>query len=325
MNSKYIIKKIDQEYNNEMLELFNRVFNKHYSIDDWNNKHFNNPIGETVFWGAFDGGKLVAISGFMPLKFHNKSKVYNVLEACEIAVDKHYRHQGIFSELIIAANEWWENNDIDFLIGLPNMFSYQGFIKLNWKMVSYGKSYGVITSLKKWIKQDKRFRPMADAILLVAYCTRCFKFGIKDFKVEQIDLDEFIKLHEPQDAVTCVYSKEFMEWKRKKNILAYSIKKKDENVLIVVCNADKVLYYEEKTDDVRILGSAWLKFVRCVDSINGMWLVYSESHSEIEDSLRRGGFATRREPLFARIFYAVSDEAKKLSEGDIRIFELDRD
>lgn len=326
MSSEFTIKKIGGEYDAQMLELFNCVFNKKFSMETWHHKHRENPLGESLFWGAFDGERLIAINGFIPMTYCLGNKEFYVLQSCDSAVNPDFRHRGLFSKLICAAEEWAKDNKVDFFIGMPNMFSSPGFQKLNWSVAGTGKSFGVLTSLSKWIKMQKRFRPLADIILVSNSFFNVCNVPSRKYRAEKINIDRFLHLHKQnQEFLCCKYEETYLKWKLKDEDEIWLIMNESEPILMVVIRGDHVLYYENLSKNLEMIAKAWRKIAKVFHGKCGMLIVYSESYNDIANVLRRGGFVTRREPLYDRIIKCISEDAKKALKNGIAFNAIEGD
>lgn len=127
-------RKIDgTDYENELIALFNSVFGRHATQDTWEYKHHKNTFQPSGIFGAFDGNKLVGMTAFMPMQYTDGSRIYNVVQSCESAVNPEYRRRGIFSGIILTAEKYYAARGFDYFIGFPNPEnSYGGFLKLGW-------------------------------------------------------------------------------------------------------------------------------------------------------------------------------------------------
>lgn len=65
-----IIKVLTDDYAEETLKLFNSVFNLSKSMDFWIEKHYKNPLGKSLFIGAFYEDKLIAMNA-LGLEIYN--------------------------------------------------------------------------------------------------------------------------------------------------------------------------------------------------------------------------------------------------------------
>ncbi len=324
MNSDFSVVILGREYSKQMLELFNLVFNQSADMDFWIHKHYENPVGETIFFGIFDEDRLVAINGFMPMLFSNGSEKYRVLESCESAVNSQYRHRGLFSALISAAIEWAKENEIDFLFGMPNMFSAPGFIKLGWNAIGEAYSYGAITTCSKWLTTKKKIRPLADAMLLGRWVLNRFSTTDKRYSLSELNEDDFLELHQKcEDEVTCMYTKDYLEWKLRGKI--YLIKYADENVLLLIFQDNVIVFYELLTNDDNQVRGAFRFFLKYVRNKVGSVIVFAESCKDIRMLLNKSGFVTRREPPYLRIAMGISERSKHALHQKVVINAIESD
>lgn len=126
--------KIDgTDHEDELIALFNSVFERHATRDTWEYKHYKNPFQPSGIFCAFDGCKLVGMNAFMPMQYTDGRRVYNIVQSCESAVDPEYRRQGIFTNIILTAEKFYAAQGFDYFIGFPNpKNSYEGFLKIGW-------------------------------------------------------------------------------------------------------------------------------------------------------------------------------------------------
>lgn len=141
------VKLLNDESIDEQVNVYRKSFG--FSCSDldikkkWVSKHYENPNGGSLIFGAYDGERIVGINAFMPLKYSLKGKDIIVYESCESGVLPEYRGRKIFSSLINAAEKYIEEQtEACALIGFPNYRnSYPGFLKLGWKEVAKMSNY----------------------------------------------------------------------------------------------------------------------------------------------------------------------------------------
>ena len=117
----------------DQMDIYNLVFNEDAKLPKWEKKHYGNPAtSQERLYGAFDGDKLVGINGFLEMPYVYKGIEYKLIQSCDTAVDPAYRGQGIFTGIIMNAEEQFTKEGYDAMIGFPNGNSHHGFMKMGW-------------------------------------------------------------------------------------------------------------------------------------------------------------------------------------------------
>ena len=112
----------------QQADLFNRVFNQCATVASWKRKYLDNPLSNAnTVMCAFDGDRIVGINGFVPMEYVCDGAVYRVVQSCDTAVDPEYRGCGIFSRMIVRAQELFAEEGYDAMVGYPNGNSYRLF------------------------------------------------------------------------------------------------------------------------------------------------------------------------------------------------------
>ncbi len=304
------IRRLTQEHNADMLALYNVVFNRAESDSFWITKHYTNPYGDSVFWGAFSNDELVAMNGFMPLQFVWNDKTYNVLISCESAVSEQFRHRGLFSRIIREAEKWAQSQGFDFMIGIPNMNSYPGFVKLGWETVGRAIPYGRIVNFRRWAGAQEKGRPVANVILFMNHLRNCITGSRKnDITVQKINEKEFEALQSTHD-IHCNYSYEYLHWKcRPNNISLFKVIDLERVVLLAACNDTQILlvdFLDTRTDRrhvwLRVLTEEVFRDAPVAEIIDNDRILSDEI-------LSQAGFVSRRLPPYHRILKRLSPRA----------------
>ena len=319
------IRIIGKEYFKETLDLFNRVFKRSEDEAFWENKHYNNPVGNSVFVGMFDGEELIAINAFSPMEYIYKDEKYRVLQSCESAVDDRYRKQGIFSKLIIFAEKWASDNGYDFLIGMPNIYSYPGFVKLGWKVVSSKEVYARIVDYKAWKERKKVIgrRPLADALMTWNYCINLVGSGLTDVEIKQLSHEEFIELGcFKNDKIYCNYTREYLDWKMDSAGNFWKINNSKSTVVVGLYNGIIVFFDAKDSSDDDCI--ALMKYFCKKNPMKKIMLTSSELYLRgSEDIAKKCRFISKREAPAYIIAKPVSDRAAAISETEWGIRSLE--
>lgn len=137
----YVIKRLGQDTIDRQIEVFREAFSHSEDISAtrtyWVKKHFQNPLGESYIFGAFDGDLLVGLNAFLPMEYCFQGTYYRLLQSCESGVRPTHRRKGVWAQLMCFAMDYFEQEGMfDALIGFPNIKnSYHGFLKLGWHHV----------------------------------------------------------------------------------------------------------------------------------------------------------------------------------------------
>lgn len=131
--SDIIIKALDQSTIDRQIALFDKVFSTQTNRAMWLHKHYNNPYIDCAnIFGAFYAERLVGLNAFMPGRYIYNGRIYKAAQSCESAIDPDFRRRGIFSQIIMYAEDEYIKSGYDFLVGYPNQNSYPAFLKMNW-------------------------------------------------------------------------------------------------------------------------------------------------------------------------------------------------
>jgi hypothetical protein len=138
-------KKGDEE---EIIKLFNLVFNQKRTLDYWNWEFFKNPFGKGIIFVGEVNNKIVASLSLLPFKFKVNDNVKKFYKYVDAMVHPLYRKQGIFDKIVHfsveKAKEISQKNEIDLLYSFPILPTFSSALKY---LGSFSK-----TPLKKLIK-----------------------------------------------------------------------------------------------------------------------------------------------------------------------------
>lgn len=133
MSDSFTFKPLDKTTLKEQVTLFNKVFEKKWSVEEWEYINYGNPLsarGNLV--GVFDDDKLIGINSFMAMRYQYQGKTYNALQSCNSAVDPNYQGKGLFKRLLTFAVDYYKDSGYDFIMGTPNPNSHPAFQKMGW-------------------------------------------------------------------------------------------------------------------------------------------------------------------------------------------------
>jgi len=306
------IRILSDDYAEETLKLFNDVFGLSMSMDFWKEKHFNNPIRSSFFFGVFDNDELIAMNAFMPMHYVYKNDIYNVVESCESAVSLRYRNRGIFSKIIKYAEVWFASHNYDFITGLPNIYSYPGFMKLGWEVVEVAERFGRIVSIREWLKEKKQtsMRPLADTLFLLNYIKNQFVISNKKYQICEINVNEFLaEYNKNNNFIKNKYDEKWLKWRLANKGYIFSVSDENHRILICIVLDTTILYLDSLENDMHDVAVALRYFVK--EGLKGKSTVtiYVNQDSKMREKIHSAGFVTKREPQQTRIVKRLSTRA----------------
>lgn len=161
-NDKITYRFVDRRSAKEQVEIFNKVFGvfgEQARLEPWIKKHYENPLtDEPHMVGAFDGEKLIGVNGFIEMHYNYKGMQLRLIQSCDTAVDPDYRGQGIFTGMIMYAEEQFKNMGFDAMIGFTNGNSHHGFMKMGWADVIHTGKLFLPATIPPVIKNMKKIR-----------------------------------------------------------------------------------------------------------------------------------------------------------------------
>lgn len=114
----------------QIVALFNEVFDKHRSLQEFDNQYLNNPLGYSFHTLMLKDGRIVGhnsgIPSFYTVRGEQRLLVCNV----DTMVQKHYRGIDDFYDMMSHATEAYKAAGVSFLYGFPNDNAYPLLIPL---------------------------------------------------------------------------------------------------------------------------------------------------------------------------------------------------
>lgn len=182
-------------------------------IDRFINKHNENPNGlcEGIFCKQ-ENSEIAGINAFMGCKIILGQQTIYGAQSCDTAILEKYRKKGFFTQIVLGAEAFLENEGVEILFGIPNDKSFHGFLKMGWKV---GSEIGTVFlrlspfGVRNKSKYLERIADMLfNGIRLAAIRKKaidncqieiksCFEFGKKD--MEQINMREGIHIFKSED------------------------------------------------------------------------------------------------------------------------------
>ncbi|MCL4429605.1 MAG: GNAT family N-acetyltransferase, partial [Chloroflexi bacterium] len=119
-----------------LLELLRSNFNGWHSAQYWTWQYEENPNGSPITWVAEDNGKIVGCYNLIPTKIRIGQTSTKGAQAVDAAVDKSYRHAGIFKKLATNAIAQAKQEEIALVYAFPNEYSYRGQVRIGYRPMS---------------------------------------------------------------------------------------------------------------------------------------------------------------------------------------------
>ena len=142
----------------DILNPFNLIFNRDWSLSRWTWENKDNPCGHTYFNLALNNQKIIGQSGAIPLLFNHEGETIKTTRVQNVMVHPDFRKRGIFSQTLKSLTESLKSKGEDFIITFPNDNSFPAFMKLDYthlfEMFTYNLS---VDSLEKNIDKELRF------------------------------------------------------------------------------------------------------------------------------------------------------------------------
>lgn len=206
--------------------------------DFWIKKHYHNPLGASLIFGALIDGQVVGMNAYMPVEYYINGERIKMLQSCESGVLPSCQGKGIWKKVVTYALDYIKKEtDYKLVIGFPNYInSYPGFKKMGWKTVCNMKNYVMVNNLPafKRVFQQKsslfRFALNGVAIQKVICAIR----KQRKYHVEMTLPQDLIWNENESGVLKCGHSLELLKWKEDyKKLIPVSIK--DEEKTVATC------------------------------------------------------------------------------------------
>lgn len=142
---------IEEQYS-VFVQAFSESLESNHGIDKWYLKHYQNPLGDSLVFGAWMNNRLVAIKAYYPAEYIYLGNTFHLLVSCDSAVIKECQGYGVWKLLVqYAINHIRIHTTYKYIISFPNPNStYKGFTKLGWSNVSNLKNFIFINNTLKF-------------------------------------------------------------------------------------------------------------------------------------------------------------------------------
>ena len=129
---EFIIKKTTELTNTEetdILALFNTIFDKTRTIEQFHNQFVHNPLGYSYHALMFADNHLVGSISYIPSYYMIQSTRYLSALAVDAMVYEYYRSFFNFYNMIITMHNYLSNEGVVFVYAFPNDTAYPIYIK----------------------------------------------------------------------------------------------------------------------------------------------------------------------------------------------------
>lgn len=139
-----------------LVKLFNDVFNRERTIEEFDRQYLNNPEGYSYHTFAIENSKIVASNSMIPSIYLYNGKQVRFVNSVDTMISEHHRGLENFYDMIKASFGDSEERGYDAVYGFPNDNSYELFTKLKFmrdvgKLDTYCLPYR-IGGIKKSLK-----------------------------------------------------------------------------------------------------------------------------------------------------------------------------
>ncbi len=118
------------EEKQSLVDLFNEVFDKRRTVEEFDRQFLNNPEGYSYHTYSHEDGKMVASNTMVPSVYLVDGKPLRFVNSVDTMIAEHHRGLENFYDMIKASFGDSEKQGYDVVYGFPNDNSYELFTKL---------------------------------------------------------------------------------------------------------------------------------------------------------------------------------------------------
>lgn len=237
------IRQLDKNSLSDQLAVYRAAFNPSKGYDEnremWVKKHYENPSGDSLVFGAYCDGKLAGMNSYMPVEYSCQGETIPMLQSCESGVMPEFQGKGIWSKVVRYAIDYiLHETKYQAVIGFPNYInSYPGFKKMGWETLLEMENYVMINSSTVFansvFKNNKFFRLLGRLGFLQRIGIALSGCFCGKYKIEECGEGDLI-WEEKEDVLSVTHTNELIDWKRSyKGIDTIAIKKGD--IILATC------------------------------------------------------------------------------------------
>lgn len=213
---------LDKSSIDAQVRVYHAAFNKQTPIEatkaQWIKKHYENPIDNSLIFGAFEGEELVGLNAFLPSCYMLNGKKVFLLQSCESGVLPSQQGKGIWGKVVRYAVEYIERNTKYVgIIGFPNYRnSYPGFMKMGWKTLFEMNNMILVNNAENFSKSLFVNRKILQLFARIAIIQR-IPLGIKALSHRDLTITECsikdVLWEDAMDKITIDHSDKWCLWK----------------------------------------------------------------------------------------------------------------
>lgn len=217
------LRQLDKTSLSEQLVVYRAAFSPVKDLEEykiiWKRKHYENPLGDSLVFGAYCDGKLVGMNSYMPVQYTFQGKVIPLLQSCESGVLPEYQGRGIWSKVVRYAIEFiFRETDYHAVIGFPNFInSYPGFKKMGWETLFNMDNYVLVNNARQFannvIKGNIIKRFLGHLSFLQRILVTLYGAGFRRYIIGECDSDDLL-WEARTDVMSITHSNELLAWKK---------------------------------------------------------------------------------------------------------------
>lgn len=233
------IKALDRNTLPDQLCVYRAAFNATKSYEDdnaaWIKKHYENPLGDSLVFGAYFEGKLVGMNAYMPVEYMFQHDAIPMLQSCESGVLPEFQGKGIWSKVVRYALDYiFTNTKYKAVIGFPNYVnSYPGFKKMGWETLFGMDNYVMINNARVFAKtffDDKKILQLLSRGIVLQKIPTILLSLFHHYNVGDCEIGDLLWDDDP-NVLSATHSDSLVEWKKSyKEIKTIGIKHNDVKV-----------------------------------------------------------------------------------------------
>lgn len=234
------IKPLDKSTLQEQLRVYRAAFNPTKDYEDnyaiWGRKHYENPQGDSLVFGAYCDGVLVGMNSYMPVDYMYEGKVLPLLQSCESGVIPEFQGKGIWSKVVRFAIDYiLKETNYLAVIGFPNFInSYPGFKKMGWETLLEMENYVMINNSKAFATNVFRDRKALKAFGRMGFLQRAgvvlSSLNYGRYEIGECETEDLI-WDDKSNVLSVRHTDELIDWKKQyRGIKTIAIKKDGKNL-----------------------------------------------------------------------------------------------
>ena len=214
----------------------------------WIKKHYQNPLGNSLIFGASIDGNIVGMNAYMPMEYEYRGEKHKFLQSCESGVLPECQGRGIWGKVVRYALKYIADyTNYEAVIGFPNYItSYPGFNKMGWLTTNDMENYLMVNNVNSFAKIFSARNTLIKILSRGIFIQRLFLIGKSNLTIEPCEAEETIWDERPEIACRS-HTPELLNWK-KSYLGTDTICIKKNNVIVASC-----IYHLDKYNDIPII------------------------------------------------------------------------